>query len=197
MSSGKTALVPVADGTEDIELTCITDTLTRCGVAVTTASVYPDKQRPLTLARGLKVLADTTLVEAAEKPWDVIIIPGGMPGAQHIADAPPTKSLLQAQLKTQGQIAAICASPAVVLGSLGLLEGITDVTCFPMMKEKIPKGTNWVDKPVVKCGNLITSQGPGTAILFALSIVEAMTGDGDLAEKVGHQMLVQYTKGKL
>jgi protein deglycase len=93
--SAKTVLVPIADGSEEIETTCITDTLTRFGAAVTVASVQPSLT--CTMSRGIKILADCTIAEAALKEWDLIALPGGMPGAEHLRDSKVLIDLLKKQ----------------------------------------------------------------------------------------------------
>jgi hypothetical protein len=95
MASNKSVLVPIADGSEEIETTCITDTLTRFGAHVTVASVQPSLT--CTMSRGIKIQADCTIVEAALKDWDLIVLPGGMPGAEHLRDSKELIDLLKRQ----------------------------------------------------------------------------------------------------
>lgn len=95
MSSSKTVLVPIADGSEEIETTCITDTLTRFGADVTVASVQTSLT--CTMSRGIKIQADCSISEAATKDWDLIALPGGMPGAEHLRDSKDLAELLAKQ----------------------------------------------------------------------------------------------------
>jgi transcriptional regulator GlxA family with amidase domain len=103
----KTVLVPIADGSEEIETACITDTLTRFGAHVTIASVGPTLE--CRMSRGIKVVADCPISDCVGKAWDLIALPGGMPGAEHLRDSADLVSLLQKQ-KADGKLyAAVCA----------------------------------------------------------------------------------------
>mmetsp|Transcript_29894 Transcript_29894/g.89969 ORF Transcript_29894/g.89969 Transcript_29894/m.89969 type:complete len:188 (+) Transcript_29894:111-674(+) len=165
-------LVPVADGSEEIETSCITDTLVRAGAQVTVASVMPQLQ--VVMARGLKVIADCSIKDCLCKEWDAIALPGGLPGANHLRDSADLAGLLKAQTEKKKALAAICASPAVVFGTHGLLP--EKATCYPVPKFKdvVP---GWTDSRVVMDGHVITSQGPGTSLQFALKIVEKLYGE--------------------
>lgn len=111
----KTVLVPIADGSEEIETTCITDTLTRFGAHVTVASVGPTLE--CRMSRGIKVLADCAISDCVGKAWDLIALPGGMPGAEHLRDSADLVSLLQKQ-KSEGKLyAAVCAGTLRVVCS--------------------------------------------------------------------------------
>ena len=163
-NSTKRVLVPIGDGSEEIETTCVTDTLTRFGAQVVVASVMPDLL--CTMSRGIKVMADVSIEDAAKEDWDLVALPGGMPGAEHLRDCEPLVGLLKKQNAEGKLYGAVCASPAVVLGSHGLApEG---VTCYPapVFRDVL---SNPVDDQVVVKGNLITSKGPGTSLKFALS----------------------------
>ena len=178
-----TALVPIADGSEEIETACITDTLVRAGVEVTVATVMPDKKLQCKMARGLNVVADAAIADVADKTFDAIACPGGMPGAEHLRDCAPLAEMLKAQAKDGRCVAAVCASPAVVLSSHGLLPAEGDVTCFPVDKFKDMVGKDrWSETRAIVNGNVIMSQGPGTSLEFALKIVEAICGAEKAAE---------------
>ena len=184
-------LVPIADDSEDIETACITDVLARAGAEVTTASVM-DGRLQVKLARGLKVTADCAIADCVSQKWDAICCPGGMPGAEHLRDSAPLKALLEAQA-TGGVTAAVCASPAVVLATHGLLkEG--KGTCYPAPKFKEAVGAGWADSKVVVAGaadaRVITSQGQGTSLQFALAIVEALYGS-EVAKKHAAALLTE------
>jgi DJ-1/PfpI family len=114
----KQILVPIADGSEEIETACITDTLTRFGARVTVASVKSDQSLVCTMSRGLKIMADCTIDDAATSEWDMIVLPGGMPGAEHLRDCTTLQTMLQIHaIQKQKPYAAICAAPAVALAS--------------------------------------------------------------------------------
>jgi 4-methyl-5(b-hydroxyethyl)-thiazole monophosphate biosynthesis len=164
----KKALVFLADGFEEVEAVTPVDYLRRAGIEVTTVSIGGNKT--VTGAHGLPVIADSLITELpAGTAWDILVCPGGMPGASNIAASAPACALLKAQAAAGRWIAAICASPAVVLSPLGILQG-RQFTCFPGMEDKIG-GAHWSADSVVIDGNIITSRGPGTAGLFAAAII--------------------------
>ena len=118
-------------------------------------------------------MADCKIDECVGKEWDAIACPGGMPGAEHLRDSAPLTELLKAQVAANKVTAAVCASPAVVFATHGLLPA--KATCFPVDKFKavVP---GWEDAKAVVDGCVITSQGPGTSLQFALKIVEQLYG---------------------
>jgi 4-methyl-5(b-hydroxyethyl)-thiazole monophosphate biosynthesis len=120
-SSIVNVLVPIANGSEEIESVSIIDTLVRGGAKVTVASVETSSQ--VTCSRGVKIVADTLISECLNKNWDMIALPGGMPGAERLRDSDDLSKLLMNQNKNKKYIAAMCASPAVVLASKGILDG--------------------------------------------------------------------------
>ena len=107
------ALVPIADGSEEIEAVCIIDTLRRAEVDVTVASVMGRRQ--ITASRGTRIVADALIEDCAGEAYDLIVLPGGMPGAQHLGDSVPLIELVTAQRNAGRRYAAICAAPAVAL----------------------------------------------------------------------------------
>ena len=181
-SMTKRVLVPIADDSEEIETTCITDTLTRFGAEVVVASVKPGGELVCKMSRGVKMLADIPIEEAAGQEWDLVALPGGMPGAEHLRDNETLISILKKQ-KEEGKLyGAICASPAVVLATHGLVgEG---ATCFPAdgLRKKM---SSPVDEDVVVQGNVATSKGPGTALAFGVKLGELLYGKEKAAEVAG------------
>jgi 4-methyl-5(b-hydroxyethyl)-thiazole monophosphate biosynthesis len=136
----------------------------------------------------VQFLADVTIDEAAKEEWDLVALPGGMPGAEHLRDSETLIGILEKQ-RSEGKLyGAVCASPAVVLASKGLL-GAPGATCYPappfraMMEHP-------VNDDVVVQGNLVTSQGPGTSLKFALQLGEIMYGK-EKADEIAKAMLVQ------
>jgi 4-methyl-5(b-hydroxyethyl)-thiazole monophosphate biosynthesis len=180
----KTALVPIADGTEEIEAACIIDTLRRAGIEVTVASV---DALQVTASRGVKILADARITDCVGRSYDCIALPGGMPGAEHLRDSAPLLAKLKEQKDAGRLYAAICASPAVVLHHHGLLKGLK-ATSFPAMQNQLDPKCVCRDRVVVD-GHCVTSQGPATAIDFALKLVELLAGP-DKARQVAQAMLV-------
>jgi len=180
-SRGK-VLVAIADGIEELEAVTIIDVLRRAKTNVTVASV---NSKQVTASRGVKLVADVLIADCANQVYDLIALPGGMPGAEHLRDSKVLIELLKAQAKSGRYYAAICASPAVVLEPHGLL---TDkkATCYPSMAEKLD---NWQNEKVIVDGNCITSQGPGTALTFSLKLVELLLGE-EKCKEVAEAMLV-------
>ena len=187
LSMSKTVLVPIADGSEEIETTCITDTLTRFGASVTTASVTGDLV--CTMSRGIKVQADVKIEDAVNTDWDLVVLPGGMPGAEHLRDSKPLVGLLKRQREAGKMYGAICAAPAVALAPNGLLPDKGGAaTCYPApaFREQLPVVS---EDPVVVTDNITTSQGPGTALAFALQLGENLFGK-EKRDEIAKQMLL-------
>ncbi|MBZ9538358.1 DJ-1/PfpI family protein [Modicisalibacter tunisiensis] len=163
-------LLPVADGSEDIETVTLIDVLRRADVQVTVASVMA--QPTVTLARGTRLSADTCLAELApERDFEIIVLPGGMPGAEHLRDSLDLAERLHRQRRGDGWIGAICAAPGVVLAPLDLVQGYV-VTGYPAFQAALVEaGGHLSRQPVVEDGKLVTSQGPATAMAFALHLV--------------------------
>lgn len=182
----KKVLVPIADGSEEIEAVCIIDTLRRSGIDVTVASVG---HLQVTASRGVKLVADALIADCASQSYDCIALPGGMPGAEHLRDSAELIGMLKKQKAAGRLYGAICASPAVVLHPHRLLDGIRTATCYPGFRNKLAPASA-SDERVVADGNCVTSQGPGTAIEFALKLVEVLLGP-QKAKEVADPMLVR------
>jgi len=179
----RTALVPVADGTEEIEAVVIIDVLRRAGIDVTVASVMDRLQ--VTASRGVMLTAEKAISACVEETYDLVALPGGIPGARHLAASPPLGKILDRQRRSGRLYGAICAAPAVVLRPLGLIEGLR-ATCHPAFRDELP---GWEDRRVVIDGSCVTSQGPGTAVEFALSLVALLLGEAKAAEVAEPMML--------
>jgi len=181
----KKVLVPIANGTEEIEAVCIIDTLRRAGAEVTVASVETTLQ--VTASRGVKLVADALIADCASVVYDCIAIPGGMPGAEHLRDCETLTALLHAQRDAGRLYGAICAAPVVMLQHHGLLAGRA-ATCHPSFAPQLENPARITERVVVDA-NCITSRGPGTAIEFALTLIEALYS-AETAHEIGEQMLV-------
>ncbi|MFP5423608.1 MAG: DJ-1 family glyoxalase III [Gammaproteobacteria bacterium] len=179
------ALISVADGVEDLECVTLIDVLRRAEVEVVVASI--ESRRMITCARGTRLTADTMLVDVLAQPFDLIVLPGGMPGAQHLAEHEPLAERVREQAKAGKLFAAICAAPAVALQQYGVLRQ-RRMTCYPAFSDRL-SGCVFVDQSVVVDGNCITSQGPGTALEFALTLVEQLCGKA-VRKQVAEAMLV-------
>jgi 4-methyl-5(b-hydroxyethyl)-thiazole monophosphate biosynthesis len=167
-----TVLVPLAQGCEELEAVTVIDLLRRAGITVVTAGL--DKE-PVKASRGVVLIPDTTLDEAAKQSFDMIVLPGGLPGADHLNNDPRIHKLLK-DMQQQGKYtAAICAAPKV-LADAGLLANKL-ATSYPGVLEKMQvPDMQFIDAPVVKDGQVVTGRGPGTAMDFALELIETLVG---------------------
>lgn len=183
-------LIAVADGSEDIETITILDVLRRAEIDVTLASVMAGERVQITAARGTRLIADTHIGAVAEQRFDMIVLPGGMPGSEHLASSTVLANMLRKHHEEGRYIAAICAAPAVVLARSGLLTGVR-ATCYPGFFQRMTGAVLAEDLPVVCDQGFITSQGVGTALFFSLELVRRLT-DGARAQSVASAMLVTY-----
>lgn len=165
----KKILVPVAQGIEEMETITIVDVLRRSGATVIMASV--DKIE-ITASRGVEFKADTLIESCLDESFDLIVLPGGIPGADNLKASKSLGTILKKQAEQKKYYGAICASPAVVLHPLGLVTP-GKVTCHPGFSNMIDNG-NIVDSNVVVDNHCITSRGGGTALEFALTLVEIL-----------------------
>lgn len=180
----KKVLVPLAQGCEELEAITIINLLRRAEIEVTSASL---DSNPVTCARKTVILADTTLDKVLNKDFDLIVLPGGQPGADNLCDDDRIIHLLKAQNKKNKLIAAICAAP-IVLAKAGLLDN-KKATCFPNVLSKLHlNNTEISTAAIIKDGNIITSRGPGTAMEFALFLIEELV-DTKLKNKIAAQMV--------
>lgn len=171
------ALVCLAPGSEETEAVTTIDIMVRGGIQVTTASVASDGNLAITCSRGVKLLADAPLVQVADGDYDIIVLPGGLKEAEYFRDSTLLVETVR-QFHLSGRIvAAICAAAGTVLVPHNIFP-IGNMTGFPGLKETIPE-EQWVDKRVVwdPRVNLLTSQGPGTAIDFGLRLLTCWSGE--------------------
>jgi 4-methyl-5(b-hydroxyethyl)-thiazole monophosphate biosynthesis len=165
-------LVPLAPGCEELEAVTIINLLRRADIDVVSASLDPG---PVTGARGIVLQADATLDEALAEDYDMVVLPGGGPGADRLDRDPRIETLLKNMAAADKYTAAICAAPKV-LGRIGLLDG-RRATSYPGFVDAMNlPGTRYLDEAVVQDGKVITSRGPGTALDFALHLVETLAG---------------------
>ncbi len=164
-------LVPLAAGFEEIEAITVIDVLRRAGAEVIVAGLEPG---PIRASRGIQVTADRPLAGLVTETFQAIVLPGGMPGAEHLAASSCLQQLIRRAKESGTVLGAICAAPAVVLRPLGVLEGRKG-TCHPNFRDQLPEH---VDSAVVIDGDVITSQGPGTAMAFSLALVTRLFGAG-------------------
>jgi len=164
-------LIPLAQGCEELEAVTVIDILRRAGIQVITAGLEPG---PVRASRGTVLVPDTTLDEALRNAFDMIVLPGGMPGSEHLKNDSRVISALQEQAAAGKYTAAICAAP-MALHAAGLLEG-KRATSFPGVIDDLPGTHHYSDERVVVDGRVVTSKGPGTAMDFALTLVELLAG---------------------
>jgi 4-methyl-5(b-hydroxyethyl)-thiazole monophosphate biosynthesis len=176
-------LVPVADGSEEMEAVTIIDILRRAGASVTVAAV---RQKEVTASRGVKIVADQLIKECRDVSYDLIVLPGGTRGSEHLRDSADLKAMLLRQNQNKRWLAAICAAPVVVLEHHGLLAG-RRATAYPDLAGHL-KNQDAIGERVVVDGHCITSQGPGTAVEFALVLVQLLLGRAK-AEEVAAGLL--------
>lgn len=163
-------LVAIANGSESIETVTLVNVLRCADIEVTVASI--EDQLTVHGTRGILLAADATLLDRREHRYEMIALPGGEKGAGALARYMPLIEMLEAQNEARRAIAAICAAPAMTLAPHHLLDG-RRATCHPAFKDMLDE---WVDEAIVVDGHVLTSQGPGTAMAFALRLIEALRG---------------------
>jgi 4-methyl-5(b-hydroxyethyl)-thiazole monophosphate biosynthesis len=165
-------LVPLADGCEELEAVTIIDLLRRAGVEVTVAGLAPGIVKA---SRGVQLVPDVTLDVALQDSYDMLVLPGGMPGASHLKADPRIVDLVRRMAAAGQYTAAICAAPTVLLEA-GVLAG-RQATSYPGFLDALnPPGVQLSTASVVVDGTVITSRGPGTAMDFALALIEILQG---------------------
>ena len=169
-------LIPLAPGCEELEAVTIIDLLRRADIAVTTASLDSGSDvKPVTASRDVVLIPDTTLDQAILSDFDMLVLPGGLPGADHLDNDPRIHNLLKKMAGDDKYTAAICAAPKI-LANAGLLEG-KSATSYPGFLDQMNlHNTQIKEDSVVHDGKVITSRGPGTAMDFALSLIEILSG---------------------
>ena len=176
-------LIPLADGFEEVEAVTVIDVLRRGGVDVVTASVHDRVE--VQGAHGLRIKADRQFEEAQREAYDAIVLPGGGACAETFKQFQPLHERLQRQHDEHRLLCAICAAPTV-LEAAGVLDEDVEVTCYPLCQDDL--GRPWSPAPVVVDGNVITGQAPGSAMLFALVVLQTLAGER-VARKVAQGMV--------
>lgn len=181
----KKAVVLLAEGFEELEAAAPIDVLRRAGVDVTVAGVGGLARKG---AHGLTYTADVELAKLSGD-FDLIVLPGGMPGSKNLGDSAAAKSLTEKMLAGGKLVSSICAAPVLTLGAWGMLNNRT-ATCYPGMEAMFPASVKFSSERVVVDGKIITSRGPGTALEFALVLVEQLL-DAATAKKIAGDMVVK------
>lgn len=198
----KKVLVPIADGTEEIEAVTVIDVLRRAGAEVVVMSVE-DGRDEVTCSRGVRLVADKNVKELAGRgapaDWDLICVPGGMPGAERIADHIKFHAVLEKHFRAGKLMAAICAAPAICFEPKGFLEGFA-ATAHPAFVDELGgsllEKNIYADCRVVVDTQIVTSRGPGTALEWSLCLVEQLFGP-EKAREVAAPMVVQPANARI
>lgn len=165
-------LIPLAQGCEELEAVTLIDLLRRAGVNVVTAGL---DDQPVIASRGTRLIPDTSLDKVAQQEFNMVVLPGGLPGADNLNSDPRIHALLKRTAERGNITAAICAAPTV-LANAGLLDGKC-ATGYPGFLDKLNLPTTTLrDEAVVVDGRIVTSKGPGTAMDFALTLIEILVG---------------------
>jgi 4-methyl-5(b-hydroxyethyl)-thiazole monophosphate biosynthesis len=176
-------LVPLAQGCEELEAITITDLLVRAGITVTTCGL---DDQPVKASRGITIIPDTSIDNVMETAFDLIVLPGGLPGSNHLRDNKQIQALIKKQASSNKYVAAICAAPKA-LAEAGLLEGKT-ATSFPGVLAALENDTITISENAVEIdGNIVTSRSAGTAMDFALSLIELLEGK-EKRDEINHQL---------
>jgi 4-methyl-5(b-hydroxyethyl)-thiazole monophosphate biosynthesis len=179
----KKAIIILATGFEEIEAVTVIDILRRAGIEITVAGL---DNTNITGSHGITVVADKKISDL--KPhFDVAILPGGMPGALHLHNSNEVTNFIKNMNSEGALIAGICAAPSVVMAPIGLLEN-KNATCYPGNQIDFGKNTRYKNKAVVLDGNIMTSQGPASAMEFAFAIVEKIIGKAAVKKLKKHTL---------
>jgi len=169
----KRVLVPLAQGCEELEAVIIIDLLRRAGIEVITAGL---DDRMVTASRGVRLVPDARLDEVMEQEFDMLVLPGGLPGADHLQADRRIHALIKKMSEKGRYNAAICAAPKV-LAHAGLLNGKA-ATGYPGVLDGMELPATQISRDaVVIDGKVITSRGPGTAMEFALILIAQLLGE--------------------
>ena len=189
MTANASVLVCLAHGSEETEAVTTIDLLVRAGLNVVTASVESDGSREIVCSRGVRLLADAPLVEIADNDFAAIVLPGGLKGAETFRDSPLLVETVRQFHLSDKIVAAICAAAGTVLVPHDLFP-VGNMTGFPGLKETIP-AEKWMERRVVwdPRVKLLTSQAPGTAMDFALKLIDLLVGK-EMARDVAAQLVL-------
>lgn len=186
----QSVLICLATGSEELETVTTFDLLARAGISATLASVDADAQNlVISCSRGVRLLADAPLSLLADGDYNALVLPGGIAGARCFASSPLLVECIRQFYRSGRIVAAICATPARVLVPHQLFPE-ANMTGFPALKDEIP-AQQWRDKRLYfdERFRLLTSQGPGTSIDFALKIIELLSGKAQAASVASQLVL--------
>ncbi|KAH7102249.1 DJ-1 [Auriculariales sp. MPI-PUGE-AT-0066] len=182
-----TALVLIADGTEEMEFTIAYDLLVRAGIACTSAFVgNASKTNIATCSRGVKIVADTAFAEVSSTIYDVMIIPGGAKGAETLSQDKQVQELVRQHLD-EGRIVGMVCAGTLTARTAKLVS--QPVTSHPSVKDQLADVFDYKDESVVVSDKLVTSRGPGSCFAWTLKIIELLLGDAKAQEIRGPLMI--------
>ena len=177
----KRVLVPLGPGFEELEAVAVLDLLRRAGCHVVSASV--GGRNPIVGRNRIRIMADIDIGDAMAEwghDWDLVVLPGGLGGVGALEACEPLMALVRERVAAGALIAAICAAPRA-LKAAGLAPS-TPVTNHPGCAADLDDFSDYREEPVVVAGPVITSRGPGTAVVFALACIDALLGPDKAAE---------------
>ena len=168
----RSVLIPLAEGFEELEAVSVIDVLRRAGVRVVVAGLRPGTVRG---SRNTVLAPDAALDDVLNQDFDMLVLPGGMPGVKNLREDARIRKLLDRYTRADRCTGAICAAPSI-LAAYGHLAG-RSATSHPQFREQVAiEGVSYREDAVVDDGNIVTSRGPGTAIAFGLALVEKLAG---------------------
>ena len=177
-------LIPLAEGFEDIETVALIDVFRRGGVEVVTASMFPDAKE-VESAHGIVMRAEALFADVVNDDFDAIVLPGGGKGTANLMKSTVLAERLRRQHEEGRLLCAICAAPTVLVAA-GALDPETQITCYPTCRSELDR--EWSSAPVVADGTVITGQAPGSALLFALVVLQTLLGE-EVAHRVATGMV--------
>lgn len=180
----KKVLIPLADGFEEIETMTVIDVLRRAGLEVISAGI---QKGPLKGSRGVNLVPDTTLEAALKDSYDAVVLVGGQPGVNNLRADKRVLAMVQKAVEENKLVGAICAAP-LILRDAGLIEG-RRLTSYPGIRDEL-SGCDYREDRLVQDGRLLTSRGPGTAMEFALALVEQLVSK-EKTDELKQAMLVR------
>ena len=176
-------IVPLANGFEELEAISVVDVLRRGGVEVVMASIHDSLD--VRGAHGVSVKADALFADVADGDCDAIVLPGGGEGTENLKNSDALFRRLRRQDDEGRLVCAVCAAPTVLVEAGVVAPGI-HITCYPTCQMQLDRP--WSPAPVVAEGNVITGQAPGSALLFALVVLQAIAGE-KVAQKAARAMV--------
>lgn len=172
----KKVVVFLAEGFEEIESVSVVDILRRAGIEVVSAGLSAN---PIKGSRGILIVADKSLDDVSPDEFDMVVLPGGLPGTANLEKDPRVIKFLE-EMENQGKyLAAICAAPRV-LRKAGLMKN-KKITSHPSLSDQFPE-SHYLEDRVVVDGRIITSRGPGTALEFAFQLMDVLLGEKAVGE---------------